>query len=342
MKAVVMESRGDADVLRLRQLPDPQPGPGEVRVRVRAAALNHLDIWVRKGVASPELPLPHVLGSDVSGVVDKVGAGVEENLVGAEVILNPGISCGHCRACLAGTDNLCEQYRILGEDTWGGYAEYVVVPRVNLLPKPKNLSFSQAAAVPLVFLTAWQMVAEKLRVRPGEWLLVMAAGSGVGSAALQIGKLFGARVIAAAGSREKLALAEELGADALVDYNQPEWHKEVRRLSGGGVQAVADHTGADYWQGVIKATANGGRIAIVGASSGYAANTPLAHIFYRQLSILGSTMGSKSHLIEALEHVKKGKLKPVLGKVLSLDEAAAAHRLLESRKVFGKIVLNVD
>ncbi|WP_456414670.1 zinc-binding dehydrogenase [Oceanithermus profundus] len=341
MQAVVMNARGGPEVLEPAALPDPEPGPGEVRVRVRAVALNHLDVWVRKGAASPELPLPHVLGSDVSGVVDALGPGVEADLLGREVVLNPGLSCGRCEACLAGRDNLCGEYRILGEHVWGGYAEYVVVPQANLLPKPANLSFEEAAAVPLVFLTAWQMVVDKLQVRPGEWLLVMAAGSGVGSAALQIGRLFGARVLAAAGSEEKLERARALGAEQTVNYREPGWHRQVRELTGGGAHAVADHTGAEFWEGVLKATRNGGRIALVGASSGYLAQTPLAHVFYRQLTIYGSTMGSKARLFEVLRHVQSGALRPVVGRVLPLAEAARGHALLEDRAVFGKVVLTV-
>jgi len=336
-----MSARGGPEVLQPTVLPDPKPGPGEVRVNVRAVALNHLDVWVRKGVASPELPLPHVLGSDVSGVVDAVGPGVDSDLLQREVVLNPGLSCGHCEACLSGHDNLCRDYKIIGEHAWGGYAEYVVVPRANLLPKPTNLRFEEAAAVPLAFLTAWQMVVDKLNVRPGEWLLVMAAGSGVGSAALQIGRLFGARVIAAAGSGAKLERARELGADVTVNYRKEGWHREVRKITSGGAHAVADHTGADFWEGVIKATRNGGRIALVGASSGYVAQTPLAHVFYRQLTIYGSTMGSKSRLFKVLRHIEAGRLVPAVDRVLDLAQAAEAHELLEQRAVFGKIVLRI-
>lgn len=342
MHAVVMSARGGPEVLRPAELPDPEPGPGEVRVRVRATALNHLDVWVRKGAASPGLPLPHVLGSDVSGIVDDVGPGVDQDLIRRAVVLNPGLSCGRCEACLAGQDNLCPEYKILGEHVWGGYAEYLVVPVQNLLPKPPNLSFEEAAAVPLVFLTAWQMVADKLQVRPGEWLLVMAAGSGVGSAALQIGRLFGARVLAAAGSEEKLEQARALGAEATVNYREPGWYRRVRALTDGGAHAVADHTGADFWEGVIKATRSGGRIALVGASSGYNAETPLAHVFYRQLTIYGSTMASKARLFEVLRHVVAGRLQPVVGRVLPLDRAAEGHRALEERAAFGKVVLSLE
>ncbi|WP_347240818.1 zinc-binding dehydrogenase [Thermus sp.] len=343
MRAVVMRARGGPEVLEVADLPVPEPGPKEVRVRLRAAALNHLDIWVRKGVASPRIPLPHVLGADGSGVVDAVGPGVEGFAPGDEVVVNPGLSCGRCERCLAGEDNLCPRYEILGEHRHGTYAEYVVLPEANLAPKPKNLSFEEAAALPLTFLTAWQMVVDKLGVRPGEDVLVMAAGSGVSVAAIQIAKLFGARVIATAGSEEKLRKARELGADEAVNYTHPDWPKEVRRLTGGkGADKVVDHTGALYFEGVIRATANGGKIAIAGASSGYEGTLPFAHVFYRQLAILGSTMASKSRLFPILRFVEEGRLKPVVGKVLPLEEAAEGHRLLEERRVFGKVVLRVE
>lgn len=342
MRAVVMRARGGPEVLEVADLPVPEPGPKEVRVRLKAAALNHLDVWVRKGVASPKLPLPHVLGADGSGVVDAVGPGVEGFAPGDEVVINPGLSCGRCERCLAGEDNLCPRYQILGEHRHGTYAEYVVLPEANLAPKPKNLSFEEAAAIPLTFLTAWQMVVDKLGVRPGDDVLVMAAGSGVSVAAIQIAKLFGARVIATAGSEDKLRRAKALGADETVNYTHPDWPKEVRRLTGGkGADKVVDHTGALYFEGVIKATANGGRIAIAGASSGYEGTLPFAHVFYRQLSILGSTMASKSLLFPILRFVEEGKLKPVVGQVLPLEAAAEGHRLLEERRVFGKVVLQV-
>ncbi|MDM7324136.1 MAG: zinc-binding dehydrogenase [Thermus sp.] len=343
MKAVVMEARGGPEVLKVAEVPTPEPGPKEVRIRVKAAALNHLDIWVRKGVASPKLLLPHILGADASGIVDAVGPGVTGFAPGDEVVVNPGLSCGHCERCLAGEDNLCAKYEILGEHRFGAYAEYLVLPEVNLLKKPHNLSFEEAAAIPLTFLTAWQMVVDKLQVRPGDDVLVMAAGSGVSVAAIQIAKLFGARVIATAGSEEKLRKAKELGADETVNYTHPDWPKEVRRLTGGkGADKVVDHTGALYFEGVIRATANGGRIAIAGASSGYEGTLPFAHVFFRQLSILGSTMGSKSRLFPILRFVEQGKLRPVVGQVLPLEEAAEGHRLLEERRIFGKVVLRVD
>lgn len=342
MRAVLMEARGEAEVLRFGEIATPETQAGQVRVAIKAVALNHLDVWVRKGVASPKLPLPHILGCDMAGVVESVGAGVTGLQPGDQVVVNPGVSCGKCERCLSGQDNLCAQYQILGEHRWGGYAEYVVVPAVNVLPKPQGLSWTDAASIPLTFLTAWQMVVDKLEVKPGQDVLVMAAGSGVGVAAIQIAKLYGARVIATASSDEKLARARELGADEGVNYSSPDWFKEVRQLTGGkGADAVVDHTGAQYWEGVIKATAWGGRISLVGASSGYEAVTPLSHIFYRQLSILGSTMASKSRLFPLLRLVAEGKLKPVVGEVLPLAQAKAGHQMLEDRRTFGKVVLEV-
>ncbi len=337
-----MESRGEVEVLRYGEIAAPEVEAGQVRVAVKAVALNHLDVWVRKGVASPKLPLPHILGCDIAGVVEAVGAGVEGVKPGDSVVLNPGVSCGRCERCLDGQDNLCPQYQILGEHRWGGYAELITVPAANVLPKPTNVGWAEAASLPLTFLTAWQMVVDKLQVRPGEDVLVMAAGSGVSVAAIQIAKLYGARVIATASSEEKLAKARALGADETVNYTHPDWFKEVRRLTGGkGADAVVDHTGALYWEGVIKATAWGGRISLVGASSGYEAPTPLSHIFYRQLSIFGSTMGSKSRLFPILKWIGQGKLKPVVGATLPLAQAAEGHRLLEERQVFGKVVLEI-
>lgn len=342
MRAVLMESRGGPEVLRYGEIIDPGLDAAQVRVAVKAVALNHLDVWVRKGVASPKLPLPHILGCDIAGVVEAVGEGVQGISPGDAVVINPGISCGQCECCLGGQDNLCGQYQILGEHRWGGYAELVTVPATNLLPKPASLGWAEAASLPLTFLTAWQMVVDKLQVRPGEDVLVMAAGSGVSVAAIQIARLYGARVITTASSEDKLSKARELGADEGVNYTHPDWFKEVRRLTGGkGADAVVDHTGAQYWEGVIKATAWGGRICLVGASSGYQAVTPLSHIFYRQLSISGSTMASKSRLFPVLKFVGEGKLKPIVAATLALDQAAAGHRLLEGRQVFGKVVLEV-
>ncbi|HEU0031094.1 MAG TPA: zinc-binding dehydrogenase [Kofleriaceae bacterium] len=342
MNAVVLREHGDPDVLRVEQLPVPEPGPGEVRVRIRAIALNHLDLWVRRGGPAFKLEYPHRLGSDVAGTIDAVGPGVTAVTVGAKTVVQPGLSCGRCDACLGGHDNLCRFYRILGENTQGAYGEYIVVPVVNLAPYPERLDFAHAAASILTFMTAWQMVVHKARVQPGDTVLVQGAGSGVGVAAMQIAKLYGARVIATAGSDDKLAHAAALGADHGINYKTADFAAECRALTGKrGVDAVIEHVGGDVFVQSIKAVRNGGRIVTCGATAGFHPAIDLRHIFFRQIEVLGSTMGSKADLLAVLSHVAAGRLSPVVHQVLPLAQAAEAHRLLESRAAFGKVVLEV-
>jgi NADPH:quinone reductase-like Zn-dependent oxidoreductase len=340
MKAVTVREHGGRDKLIVEQLAEPEVGPGTIRLRVRACALNHLDIWVRKGLPNLRLTYPHILGADIAGEVEAVGPGVDGALVGQRALLSPGVSCGVCRECLAGRDNLCRSYGILGESRDGGYAELITVPAANLLPYPDPLEFTDAAAVPLTFQTAWQMLVEKARVRPGETVLVLAAGSGVGSAGLQIAKLHGATVIATASSGAKLERAKELGADHVVNHAEEDLVAAVRRLTGRrGVDVVMEHVGAATWASSIKVCATGGRVVTCGASSGWDARTDLRHVFFRQISILGSTMGSKSVLFDVVDHVRAGRLRPVVHSVLPLEEAAEGHRILEEREAFGKVVL---
>jgi NADPH:quinone reductase-like Zn-dependent oxidoreductase len=341
MNAVVLRAHGGPEVLQLERIPIPVPGPGEVRVRVRAVALNHIDIWVRKGGPAFKLQFPHRLGADIAGTIDAVGPGVGSDVViGANTVVQPGVSCGHCAACLGGRDNLCRYYKILGENTQGGYADYLVVPRVNLAPYPAGLAYPEAAASLLPFLTAWQMIVHKARVIPGETVLVHGAASGVGVAAVQIAKLFGARVIATASTDAKLARAGELGADHGINYATTDFVAAARELTGKrGVDVVIEHVGGDTFAGSIKATASGGRIVTCGATSGFSPAIDLRHIFFRQIAILGSTMGSKADLLAVLDHVAAGRLRPVVHAVLPLARAADAHRLLEDRAAIGKVVL---
>lgn len=339
MNAVVLREHGGPEVLRYEQIERPEPGPGEVRVRVRAVAMNHMDLWVRKGGPAFHLEYPHRLGCDVAGEIDALGAGVVDE-VGRKVVLQPGVSCMRCAQCLGGHDNLCRWYRILGENTQGGYGEYLVVPAVNVAPYPGTLSFTDAAASLLTNLTAWQMVVHKARVQPGDTVLVQGAGSGVGVAAIQIAKLFGARVIATAGSDEKCAKAKALGADEAVNYTTGDFVAAARAATGKrGVDAVIEHVGGDVFAKSIKATRNGGRIVTCGATSGFHPEIDLRHIFFRQIEILGSTMGSKADLLAVLDHVAAGRIKPIVHAVMPLAQAADAHRLLESRAAFGKVVL---
>ena len=340
MKAVMFREHGGPEVLEYTSVPDPEPGADEVLVEVRACALNHLDVFVRSGLPGITIPLPHILGNDVAGVVRRAGELVDWVQPGEEVILQPGVSCGHCAACLAGNDSFCPQYDILGYRRDGGYAEMIVAPAVNVIPKPRNLSWEEVAAVPLVTLTAWHMLVTRAQVQPGEDVLIHAAGSGVGSIGIQIAKLRGARVIATAGSDEKLARAKELGADEVVNYSPDDWPKQVRRLTDrSGVDVVFEHTGSATWPGSLVALKNGGRLVTCGATSGYDARTDLRQVFYRQLSILGSFMGSKAELIAAMKFIESGAIKPVVDRVLPLAEARRAHELMENRAQFGKLVL---
>ena len=340
MKAVVFRKHGGPDVLEYTDVPQPQIRADEVLVEVKACALNHLDVFVRLGLPGIEILLPHILGNDVAGIVREVGELVSWVSSGDEVVLQPGLSCTHCAECLRGDDNLCRQYDILGYRHNGGYAQFVAVPGVNVIPKPTGISWEQAAALPLVTLTAWHMLVTRAKLQTGENLLVHAAGSGVGSIAIQLGKLFGARVIATAGSDEKLVKARELGADETINYTEADWPKQVRRLTDRiGVDVVFEHTGAATWEGSIGSLKNNGRLVTCGATSGYDARTDLRQVFYRHLTILGSFMGSKSELLAAMKFVEQGKIVGVVDRVLPLSEARHAHKLMEDRAQFGKIVL---
>ena len=340
MKAAIFRQHGGPEVLEYAAVPDPQIRPNEVLIEVKACALNHLDIFVRGGMPGIEIPLPHILGNDIAGVVREVGELVTWAKPGDEVIVNPGVSCGHCEACLSGQDNLCREYDIMGYRRDGGYAELVAVPGANIIPKPEQLSWEEAAALPLVTVTAWHMLVTRVNVQPGENVLVHAAGSGVGSIAIQIAKLHGARVITTASTDEKLQKARELGADETINYTRDDWPKEVRRLTERkGVDVVVEHTGAATWPGSISSLKNNGRLVTCGATSGYDARTDLRQVFYRHLTILGSFMGSKAELLQAMKFVREGKIRAVVDQVLPLGEARRAHELIENRAQFGKVVL---
>jgi NADPH:quinone reductase-like Zn-dependent oxidoreductase len=340
VKAIAIREHGGPEAVNLLELPDPVPKPGEVIVAVKAAALNHLDIWVRTGWQGLRLAFPHVLGSDVAGVIEAIGAGVEGVKVGDAVVVNPSLGCGRCERCLSGNENLCRRFAIVGEHVSGGMAERFAVSARNVLPKPENLSFVEAAAIPLTFMTAWHALVARAQLRLGETVLVHAAGSGVGVAAVQIAKLHGARVIATAGSDEKLRRAKDLGADEVVNYETQDFVQEVRRLTDKrGVEVVFEHVGKKTWEKSILAAGIGGRIVTVGATTGYDPLTDLRHVFFRQLSILGSTMGTAAELVQVLRFVGEGKLRPVVDRTMPLADAVKGHALLTQRAQFGKIVL---
>lgn len=342
MKAIVFTAHGGPEVLKYTDASDPVPRSNEVLVRVKACALNHLDLWVRRGIPGVPFPLPHVPGSDISGEIAQVGADVTTVRVGQRVVLAPGVSCGKCAACISGQDNRCRQFTNLGYMIDGGCAELVRAPEVNCLPYPEILSFEEAAAIPLVFQTAWHMLVARAEMQPGDDVLVLGAGSGVGSAAIQIAKFFGARVIATAGNDAKLQKAKELGADYLINHKTQKIREEVRRITNKrGVDVVFEHVGTATWDESIASLAAGGRLVTCGATTGYDAKIDLRFLFSRQLSLLGSYMGTKSELQTVMKLVAAGKLKPVVDRIFPLAEAAAAHAYLESSSQFGKVVLTV-
>lgn len=342
-EAMVMRATGGPEVLERATIELAEPGPRQVRIRVRAVALNHIDVWARKGLPHFKYDFPHRLGADVAGEVEALGPGVTTAKVGDKVLVNPGLSCGTCERCLLGQDTFCRSYKIMGENTQGGYSRHIVVPDANLLPLPKSLSFTLAAAIPLCFLTAWQMVVRKAEVKPGQTVLVQAAGSGVSSAAIQIAKMLGARVITTTSTAEKAERARLLGADEVIDYTKQDFVAECKRLTAKkGVDVIIEHVGGEVFAKSILAAAWGGRIVTCGATTGFTPTIDLRHVFFRQIEVLGSTMGPKGDLFGILRLIEAGKLKPVVDRVLPLWSAVEAHQLLEDRKVFGKIVLEVD
>src|ERR1700720_3983302 len=342
MKAILFHQHGGPEVLKYTDAPDPAIRPNEVLVRVKACALNHLDLWVRRGNPNIPIPLPHIPGSDVAGEIAQIGADVTTVREGQKIVLAPGVTCGKCPSCLAGQDNRCRNFTNLGYMIDGGCAEFVRVPEVNCMPYPENLSFEEAASIPLVFQTAWHMLVARAELQPGEDVLILGAGSGVGSAAIQIAKFFGARVIATAGSAEKLQKGKELGADHLINHKTQKIRDEVRRLTNKrGVDVVFEHVGIATWDESIASLAPGGRLVTCGATTGYDAKIDLRFLFSRQLSVLGSYMGAKSELQTVLKLVAAGRLKPIVDRVFPLAEAAAAHTYLEAGSQFGKVVLTV-
>jgi len=342
MRAVVIRRHGGVDCLDLTEVDEPAAA-GRAIVRVRAVALNHLDLWLRRGVEGHTFTLPMIPGSEVSGVVEFVPPGSTGWKAGDEVIVAPGISCGFCEACNSDNDPLCRSYGILGETENGGCAEKISVPVRNLLKKPAFLSFAEAAAIPLDFVTAWHMLVRRARLQSGESVLIQAGGSGVGSAALQIARLHHAGVIiTTVGSPEKVEQARSLGADHVIQYRDTDFVREVRQITNKqGVDVVVEHVGGDTFEGSLRALARGGRVVTCGATSGAEVKVNLRLIFFKLLSILGSTMGSLSELHEIMKEVEAGHLHPVVDRVLPLAAVAEAHRLLEERRLFGKVVLEV-
>jgi NADPH:quinone reductase-like Zn-dependent oxidoreductase len=342
MRAAVFDAHGPPEVIHVAEVATPEPGPGEVRVAVHAVALNHLDLWVRRGLPGLELPLPHIGGSEVAGVVDAVGPGADDWAAGQAVVVNPSLPCGRCGSCRAGETSLCRDYRVLGEHVAGGLAEHLVVPAHRLRPKSADLSFAEAAAVPLVFQTAWRAVVTRAAVRPGDDVLVLGASGGTAAAAIQIAKLAGARVVAVTSSAERCAFARRLGADVTIDRLAEPWSKAAFLATGRrGADVVVENVGAATWRDSLRAAARGGRIVTYGATTGATPETDIRYIFWKQLSVLGSTMASDAEFEAVMRLVDRGDLHPTVDRVLPLEAAAEAHALLEDGAITGKLVLEI-
>jgi NADPH:quinone reductase-like Zn-dependent oxidoreductase len=342
MKAVRFHEHGDHGVLRYEDAPDPDPEPGEALVRVRACALNHLDIWARRGLRRVPISMPHISGSDVAGEV--IASTAPDVSIGHRVMLQPGVSCGRCTECLSGCDNECPRYEVLGyRNHPGGYAELVTVPVQNLVPIPDEIDFVHAAAFPLTFLTAWHMLMTRAKLKRGEDLLVLAAGSGVGQAAIQIAVLHGARVFATAGSGEKLERARALGASEVIHHYQQDIAQEIMRLTNRrGVDVVLEHVGEATWPKSVRSLARGGRLVTCGATTGPNGTLDLTALFSKQLTIQGSYMGTKGELMRVARFFFTGQLTPVIDRTYPLADAAAAQQRMEESGQFGKIVLDMQ
>ncbi len=338
MKAVRIHHHGGPEVLTYEDAPEPQIRDDEALIRVRACALNHVDLWIRKGL--PGVPLPQILGADIAGEVARAGGSCRNAREGARVVLAPGVSCRVCPKCVAGRDNECPNYTLFGYKVPGGYAEYVAAPDYAVIPIPGDLSFEEAAAVPLVFLTAWHMLLTRARLQAGEDVLVIAASSGVGSAAVQIAKLFHCRVIATAGNDAKLEAARRLGADHVIDHYRQDIAAEVKRITERrGADVVFEHVGAATWDASVASLAPAGRLVTCGATTGYDVKIDLRFLFSKRQSILGSYMGTLGELHEVLKFVFRKELKAVVDRVFPLSQIREAHERLENKEQFGKIVV---
>jgi NADPH:quinone reductase-like Zn-dependent oxidoreductase len=340
MKALVFHEHGGLEQIAYTDAPEPVAGPHEALVQVKAVALNHLDLWVRKGIPGLRLPLPHIGGADVAGVVAAVGDEVDAALVGRRVVINPALACGVCEFCVAGQQSLCVDFKIFGEHTPGGLAEYVVAPAANLYAIPDQYPFIQAAAAPLAFQTAWRALIGQAGLRVGERVLILGAGGGVATAAIQIAHLAGAYIYAVTGSAEKEQRALALGADETINYNQTDFAKEIwRRTDRRGVDVVLENVGPATWTSSVRALAKGGRLVTYGATTGRMAETDLNLLYWKQVRLIGSTMASYAEFAEVMRLVFSGRLQPVVDRVLPLSEGREAQRILEDGEQFGKIVL---
>jgi NADPH:quinone reductase-like Zn-dependent oxidoreductase len=341
MKAIRIHEHGGADALKWDDIPEPELSVNQVLVDIKATSLNHLDIWVRKGI--PGVPLPLITGSDAAGIISEVGDGVKKSRIGEKVMIQPLIFCGKCASCNKGKENLCKSMGIMGENCQGVNAERIIVEESQAIPFPDQLSFEAAASFALVAQTSFQMLVSRANLQAGEFVLIWGASSGVGSMGIQIAKVKDATVIAISGTNEKCEKAGLLGADHILNYKTDDIFSEVKSLTNGkGIDVVFEHVGQETWNISMKSLARGGRVVTCGATTGFKANLNLTHLFFKQQSILGSTMGSVSSFDGALTLLNEGKIKPVIDRIFPISEIQSAHEYLESSMQFGKVVLSYE
>ena len=332
---------GHAELRLDKDVPVPSPGPGEVLLAVKACGLNQVDLLTRDGQTPASVPLPHISGTEVAGDVVAVGPGVQQWAVGDRVVVDPILSCGECSFCRVGSTNMCLRGRVFGVQTHGGYAERVVAPASQLIPLPESLSYAEAAAVAVTGPTAWHMLRRRADIRIGEDVLIIAAGSGIGVLGMQIAALAGARVIATAGSDEKVRQALDLGAQFAVNHRDPSWAEQVRKWTGGrGVDVVFEHVGAATWEGSLRALARGGRLVTCGGHSGFSVNINLWHLFVKEHTIIGSFAGARQDFLDVMRLVSQGKIKPIIQQTFALEDVRKAQAMMQGRQVFGKLMID--
>jgi NADPH2:quinone reductase len=342
MQAIFYDEHGGIEVLQYGDFPDPEIGPEAVLVDVKAGGLNHLDVWTRKGMPSPE-EMPHVQGSDAAGVVREVGERVTRFEPGDRVVVDPNVFCGSCEFCRKGETSLCVDFKMIGEHVRGVHSEQAALHEDNLLELPEGVDFVTAAAAPLVFQTAWRMLVTRAEIQQNDSVLVHGASGGVGHAAVQIAANEGCEVWATASSQEKLDYAEEIGADGLVNYEEEDFVEAVKEgTDGRGVDVVVDHVGEATWDGSLSVAARGGRVVTCGATSGISPETNIPKVFWKQLDVLGSTMGTPGEMDEVMARVFDGTFEPRVREVLPMSETPRAHEMLENREGFGSIVVVPD
>ncbi len=339
MKAAVLREPGGPEVLKIEDIKRPEPGKGEILIKVHATSVNHLDIWIRKGLTAYGTKYPHIPGADIAGIVEEVGPNVQGFRKGDRVFVDPGLRCFSCEYCLSGNDNICRTFGIIGATINGGYAEYAIVPAINVLRLPDSIDFKTAAAFPLTYQTSWHMLIERAGLRAGETVLIIGGASGIGIAAIQIAKLTGAFVIATGGDEKKLEVIKAQGADYVINHSKESIYERVKTIKPEGVDVVFEHVGPATLMDSLRSMKKGGRLVICGATTGPEANIDLRYLFSRQLSILGSIMGTRAELVKITSLVEKGLLRPVIDSIFPLEEVADAHRKMENRKIAGKIII---